>query len=209
MEKRMLVGETIEFLNQNGAEVLTDLQIRYPEAGKIIMLGTPAGDDDTPLRFGVDLTIEAMQKILIVCQKLDKKMVKNLYRAKNIEITGDIISILSGSALFILIAKGWESFSYITNGLALIGVILPKITQFFIQTLSPEGKTLAELRKTMVDLQSEAEVIYESLRFCKRAGYPENCQGEATRDLVRKGNVLSKQIRNTLKIMGVTDYPRV
>jgi len=203
MERRTLVGETIGYLRKYSPEVLTDLQIRYPEAGKIISLGTPAGGDDTPLKFAVDLTLEGMQKILIQCQKLDKKLVKKLYGAGYIKVIGEIISIVSGSALFILIAKGWESFSYVINGLALLGVILPKITEFFTQTLSPEGKTLVELRKTMNELQSDAEEIYDKLVLCKREGYPENINGESTRDLIRKGNALSKQIRNILRQIGI------
>jgi len=202
MEERTLVNETIDFLNETSPETLQDLQVRYPDARKIILLGIPGGSDDIALNVLVDLTLEVTQKIIIESQKQDKKIVKRLYRVKNIEIAGDIISLVSGSALFLLIAKGWEPFSYIINGLALAGVILPRFTHFYLKTLSPE-KNLFELRQEMNDLQSEAEVIYDNLRLCKIAGYTENVNGDSARDFVRRGNVLSQKIRSIFRKIGV------
>jgi len=202
MERRTLIGESIELLREYSPEVLEDLEIRFPEDSKIIYLGTPAGDD-IPLKFAVNATLEAMKIALIESQKSLRKIEKNLTRANNYEITGKVISIISSSSLFLLIANNWNNFSYIMNSLALVGVIMPTITQYFTDTLHPENKNLRQMRGELIDLQSKTESIYENLKLCKKAQYREVCNGIPTRDLVRDGNVLSQQLRNILKQIGV------
>ena len=127
-EKRLLISETIGFLNEYSPEVLEDIRNRYPLEKE--RLGYSMGED-IPLNLAVDATLEGMKTILIESQRHDKKFIGNLKHSKNYEITGDIISIVSSSSLFLLIANSWTNFSYVMNSLALLGIILPKITQYF------------------------------------------------------------------------------
>ncbi|MGI8641008.1 MAG: hypothetical protein ACR2MG_13825 [Pyrinomonadaceae bacterium] len=202
MERRTLIGETIEFLREYSPEILEDLKVRFPEDSKIISLGTPAGDD-IPLNFAVDATLGAMKTALEESEKHRKKIEENLKRAKKYKITAQVITIISNSSLFLLIANNWYNFGYVMNSLALVGVILPMITEYFTYTLHPENKDLFQLYIELIGLQSKAELIDRDLTLCKEAQYPELCNGIPTRDLVREGNVLSQQLRNILRQIGV------
>ena len=197
------IDELVALLDSYAPEELKELRALYPNDKPRLEATKVLGASEIPIPLAVDTCLRGMRTTLEVCRKQTPPVSKKLTQAKRLQNIGRIVSVIGSTSLFALLATKYEAAKYMASAMAFIGNLLPEIAGAVSSTLHAEEKNLFEYHQKLISFESDAASIYDELTLCKRAGYVENCASGDTRELIRKGNAISYNVRTLLRKQGL------
>ncbi len=199
----MPIEELVALLDSYAPEELIELRALYPNHEPRLEATKVLGASEIPMPLAVDTCLRGMRITLELCRKHTSPVSKKLTQAKRLQNLGKIVSVVGSTSLFGLLATKYEAAKYMASALAFIGNLLPEIAGAVSSTLHAEDKNLFEYHQKLIGFESDAASIYDELTLCKRAGYVQNCASGDTRELIRRGNAISYDLRKLLRKQGL------
>jgi len=168
------IDELVGLLAIRGERDLQSLRDRFPEHRKLLEPGILAGPkpeiDIAELLVRI-ATAEAGMKLAIdLCERNLKDLRARLRTARNLQITGKVMSVVGGAAIFTTLSQHYVTATYVAAVFTMIGSLLPEISQFFSAPLHVDAPGTFDTLRQLVGYQSEAESLASEFGVYQRIG---------------------------------------